>query len=76
MGISPKIEDGERIELTQKQIKILERIKEKGKISNKDLRDMFGVTRQAIFKEISKLKDAKLIVLMGRGRGAYYKISD
>jgi len=76
MGLSQKIEEGERIELTQKQVKILERIKEKDKISNKDLRDMFGVTRQAILKEISKLIDAKLIVLIGKGRGAYYKISD
>lgn len=75
IGLSPKIEEGERIELTQKQIKILERIQEKGKISNKDLRDMFGVTRQAILKEITKLIDAKLIELVGKGRSAYYKIS-
>jgi len=76
MGLSPKIEEGERIELTQKQIKILERIKEKGKVSNKDLRDMFGITRQAMLKEISKLIDANLIMLVGKGRSAYYRISE
>jgi len=76
IGISPKIEDGERIELTQKQIKILERIKDKGGVSNKDLRKMFGVSRQAILKEVSKLIAAKLIELVGKGRNAYYKISD
>lgn len=76
IGLTPKIEDGERIELTQKQIKILERIKERGKVSNKELRDMFGITRQAMLKEISKLVDAKLIELVGKGRSAYYKISD
>jgi Fic family protein len=76
IGLTPKIEEGERIELTQKQIKILERIQEKGKVSNKELRDMFGITRQAMLKEISKLIDAKLIELVGRGRNAYYKISD
>ena len=76
MGLSPKIGEGERIELTQKQIKILERIKEKDKVRNKDLRDMFGITRQAMLKEISKLIDAKLIELVGKGRNAYYKISD
>jgi len=37
---------------------------------------MFGITRQAILKEISKLIDAKLIELVGKGRNAYYKISD
>jgi len=76
IGLSPKLEEGERIELTQKQVKILERIQEKGKVSNKDLRDMFGITRQAMLKEIAKLIDAKLIKLVGKGRSAYYKISD
>ena len=76
IGLSPKIAEGERIELTQKQIKILERIKEKGKVSNKDLRGMFGISRQAMLKEISKLIDAKLIKPVGKGRSVYYKISD
>ncbi|UCD15432.1 MAG: Fic family protein, partial [Candidatus Omnitrophota bacterium] len=76
IGLSSKIEKEERIELTQKQIKILERIKKKGKVSNKDLRDMFGITRQAMLKEISKLIEAKLIELVGKGRNAYYKISE
>jgi len=76
IGLSPKIKAGEKIELTQKQIKILEQIKAKGKVTNKDLRDIFGITRQAILKEISKLIDAKLIKLVGKGRNAHYKISD
>jgi Fic family protein len=76
IGFSPKIAEGERIELTRKQTKILERIQEKGKVSNKDLRGMFGVTRQAILKEVTKLIDAKLIGLVGMGRNAYYKILD
>jgi hypothetical protein len=37
---------------------------------------MFGITRQAMLKEIAKLIDAKLIKLVGKGRNAYYKISD
>jgi len=76
IGLSRKIGDGERIELTKKQIKILERIKERGKVTNKNLRDIFGTTRQAILKEVAKLTDAKLIELVGKGRNAYYKISD
>ena len=76
MGLSKKIEAGERIELSEKQIKILERIKGKDKVRNKDLRDMFGITRQAILKEISKLIDAKLVELVGKGRSAYYKLAD
>ncbi len=75
IGLSPRIAAGERIELTQKQIKILERFREKGKVTNKDLRGMFNISRQAMLKEISKLIEAKLIKLIGRGRSAYYKIS-
>jgi len=76
LGLSPKVKAGERIELTKKQIRILERIKDKGRVTNKDLRDIFGVTRQAILKELFKLINAKLIILVGKGRSAYYKISD
>lgn len=74
LGFMPKIEEIEQIELTPRQIEILERIKQKGKIANKDLRAMFKVSRQAILKEISKLVDAKIIKLVGKGRGAYYKL--
>jgi len=76
IGLTPKLEEDQRIELTQKQIKILKRIQEKSKVSNKELREMFGITRQAMLKEISKLIDAKLVELIGKGRNAYYKISD
>ncbi len=65
-----------QIELTQKQIRLLEKIKDKGKVSNKDLRAMFHVSRQAVLKEISKLVEFKLIRLVGKGRGAYYEMED
>lgn len=74
VGVTQDIGTAGQIELTQKQIQILEKIKEKGKITNKDLREMFKVSRQAILKEISKLIDARLIELIGKGRGAYYKM--
>lgn len=76
VGLSPRIGSGEIIELTHKQIKILELIKEKGKVTNKDLRTIFGISRQAMLKEISKLIDAKLIDLVGKGRSAYYRSAE
>ena len=76
LGITQKVEKAEQIELTQRQIEILQRLKEKGKITNRDLRAMFKISRQAIFKEVSKLIDAKLIQLVGKGRGAYYRIPE
>ena len=76
IGISSEAEDAELIELTGKQIKILEQIKEKSKITNMGLRKMFGISRQAILKEVAKLVDANLIELIGKGRNAYYRIKD
>jgi Fic family protein len=73
IGFTKKGEEAGQVELTQRQIKILEKIKEKGKITNKDLRSMFKISRQAIVKELSKLIDAKLINLVGKGRGAFYQ---
>ena len=76
LGITQKTGRAGQVELTQKQIKILEKIKEEGKITNKDLRVMFKISRQAILKEISKLIDAGLIKLVGKGRGAYYRMAE
>ena len=76
LGFTQKVTEGEQIELNDKQIKILEKIKEKGKITNRDLRAMFKISRQAILKEIGKLTDAKVIELVGKGRGAYYKMPE
>jgi len=76
LGISTAKKDAEQVELTPKQVKILERVKEKGKITNRELQVMLGVSRQAVLKEISKLVDAGLIELVGRGRNAYYRFKD
>lgn len=76
VGISTSAKEGEQIELTPKQVKILEKVKGKGKITNKELQGMLGVSRQAVLKEISKLVDAGLIELVGKGRNAYYRFKD
>jgi len=75
LGLVKKTEKTEQIELTPRQVKILEVINQKDKITNKDLRQMFKISRQAILKEITKLINAKIIKLLGKGRGAYYRMS-
>ncbi|MCK4401666.1 Fic family protein [bacterium] len=70
----PKVNSAEQLELTSRQIEILERIKVKGKITNKELRANFNISRQAMLKEISKLIDTDIIELAGKGRGAYYRM--
>lgn len=74
LGFTRKVDKDEQIELTQRQIKILEKMQEKGKVTNKDLQTMFKISRQAVLKEISKLIDSKIVELIGKGRGAYYRI--
>lgn len=74
LSFAQDMDEAQRLELTSRQIKILESLKEKGKITNKDLRVMFKISRQAILKEISKLINTKLIELVGKGRGAYYRL--
>jgi Fic family protein len=75
LGFSGKVNGKAQLELTPRQIKILENVRAKGKISNQDLRSMFNVSRQAVLKEVSKLVDAKIISILGKGRGAYYVLS-
>ena len=76
LGISTSAKEGEQVELTLKQVKILERVKEKGRITNKELQVILGVSRQAVLKEISKLIAAGLIELVGKGRNAYYRFKE
>jgi len=76
LGFATKSSGVTQIELTSRQIRILERIKENGRITNKDLRAMFNISRQAILKEVYKLIDSKIIKLIGKGRGAYYRSVD
>jgi Fic family protein len=76
LGLSPKFSPKEIIELTQRQIKILEALRVKEKISNRDLRNLFKISRQAMLKEITKLIKAGIVILIGKGRNAYYKISE
>ena len=40
------------------------------------MQKMFTITRQAVLKEIAKLIGAEIVVLVGKGKGAHYKIAD
>ena len=76
IGLMPKSDQTIQLELTQRQIRILEKIREKDRVANKELQAIFKISRQAILKEMSKLIAMKLIELVGKGRGAYYKIRE
>ncbi|MBI4378710.1 MAG: Fic family protein [Nitrospinae bacterium] len=61
-----------QIALTDRQMKIVERIIQENRITVGDIAKMFEITRQAALKEMNKLVDSGVVKLKGKGRGAYY----
>ncbi len=61
-----------QIALTERQMKIVEKIIQNEKITIGEVSKEFGITRQAALKEINKLIDLKVAKLKGKGRGAFY----
>ena len=70
-----KKEEKGQIALTERQIKIIEHLQRNGRITTGDMAKMFGVTRQAALKELSKLVWLEVIKLEGKGRGAHYVLT-
>jgi len=63
-----------QIALTNRQMKIVEWIVEKGKITNRDIRKMFNISNRAALDEISKLMDMKVLKKVGKGRSIKYEL--
>ncbi|MDY6966039.1 MAG: Fic family protein [Halobacteriota archaeon] len=61
-----------QIALSDRQMKIIEHLNRMDKITAGEVADMFGVSRQAALKELTKLKELNVIRLIGTGRGAHY----
>ena len=61
-----------QVALTERQMKIVEKIIQNNKITVGEVSKEFGISRQAALKEIYKLADLKVVKLKGRGRGANY----
>ena len=70
-----KKEEKGQIALTERQMKIIEHLQRNGRITTGDMAKMFGVTRQAALKELSKLVEMEVIKLEGKGRGAHYVLT-
>ncbi len=61
-----------QIALNKRQMLIVEKIIADGKITNKDIRGMFGISDTAAKNEISKLIDLGVIERKGQGRSIHY----
>ncbi len=69
------LKDKGQIALTERQMKIVERIIQNERIAISNVSKEFGVTRQAALKEMNKLIGLKVVQLKGKGRGAYYVLA-
>ena len=61
-----------QIELTEKQMKIVEYINAHGRVTNRDLQSLFKISAQAVHKELNKLVELKVIKPQGKGRSLHY----
>lgn len=61
-----------QVALTERQMKIVERIIERGEVTNRDVRNMFNISNRAALDEISKLVKLKVIKEVGKGRSTRY----
>jgi ATP-dependent DNA helicase RecG len=60
------------LDLNERQIKAVMHIKEKGKITNKEYREMTGLSDEGARIDVNELVEKGLLLSKGRGRGAYY----
>lgn len=63
-----------QVALTERQMKIVEKIIEKGGITNREVRDMFGISNRAALDEITKLLKMEVIKSVGKGRSQRYEL--
>jgi predicted HTH transcriptional regulator len=61
-----------QVALTERQMKIVERILAKGNITNREIRDLFELSDEGARKEISKLEKLNVVKKKGKGRSLHY----
>ena len=63
---------GPQIALTEKQMKIMEKVVANGKITSGEIQEMFKISRQAVYKELKKMIELGVIEPKGEGKAIYY----
>jgi len=53
-------------------MRIVEFINQNGKITNRDVREMFKLSNRGALDEINKLIELKVLKSTGKGRGLHY----
>lgn len=63
-----------QIALTERQMKIMEWVINKGQITNREIRHMFNISNRAAVDEITKLLRLKVLKRVGKGRSLHYEL--
>jgi len=61
-----------QVALNDRQMRIVEFIIKKGKITNRDIRSMFNLSNRAALDEIYKLMDLNVLKQEGSGHSVHY----
>jgi Fic family protein len=71
---SERLRKGERgqIALTERQMRIVEFVNQRGRITNRDVREMFKLSDEGALKEIKKLVNLGVVKSQGKGRALHY----
>jgi len=56
-------------------MQIVEKIIDQGQITNKDIREMFGISDNSALKMIRKLTELKVIERKGEGKNVHYTLT-
>lgn len=60
--------------LNERQIKVVVYVKTRGKISNKEYRDLYSVSRQTATRDLAKLVQKEILKLVGEGKKDLYYV--
>lgn len=63
-----------QIALSEKQMRIVEHINRNGRITNREIRGIFKISKVGAFKETRKMVDLSVIKSNGKGRSLYYTL--
>jgi len=66
------LKDRGQTALTDRQMRIVQHMVEKGRLTNAEVREMFGLSNRAAMDEIDKLLKQRIIRRKGKGRSTHY----
>ena len=67
-----KKKDFGQMALTERQMKIVEEVNRRQRVTAGEIAEMFGISRQSALKEAGKLLEMNVLAPAGKGRGSHY----